>query len=46
MSDAKKSRTPIASSTPPRDRPRPVPTVCTNTLHKKPTQPLPKGEKR
>ena len=36
----------IASSTPPRDRPRPVPTVCTNTLHKKPTQPLPKGEKR
>lgn len=46
MADEKNSKTPISSSNPPRSRPRPITTVCTNTLNKKPLQPFPKGEKR
>lgn len=34
MADEKNSKTSIASSNPPRNRPRPITTVCTNTLNK------------
>ena len=43
MSDNNNSNIPVRPS---KDLPRPIKTVCTSSLDKKPQQPLPNGEKR